>query len=57
MTQRSKHIRRSELSTPGHSTKMIAKAAASDADLVFLDLEDAVAPGQGRRAQNIVAGL
>ena len=37
-------LRRSELSTPGTSAKMMAKAAASDADLVFLDLEDAVAP-------------
>lgn len=44
MTDRPKRIRRSELSTPATSTKMIAKAAASDADLVFLDLEDAVAP-------------
>lgn len=37
-------LRRSELSTPGTSSKMMEKAAASDADLVFLDLEDAVAP-------------
>ena len=37
-------LRHSELSTPGSSDKMMAKAAASDADLVFLDLEDAVAP-------------
>ena len=37
-------LRRSELSTPGSSDKMMAKAAASEADLVFLDLEDAVAP-------------
>lgn len=44
MTDRPKRVRRSELSTPATSTKMIAKAAASDADLVFLDLEDAVAP-------------
>lgn len=36
--------RRSELSTPATSHKMMAKAAAGDADLVFLDLEDAVAP-------------
>jgi citrate lyase subunit beta/citryl-CoA lyase len=36
--------RRSELSTPATSHKMMVKAAASDADLVFLDLEDAVAP-------------
>jgi citrate lyase subunit beta / citryl-CoA lyase len=51
-------LRRSELSTPATSTKMIAKAAASEADLAFLDLEDAVAPPakEGARA-NIVAGL
>jgi citrate lyase subunit beta / citryl-CoA lyase len=36
--------RRSELSVPATSDKMMAKAAAGDADLVFLDLEDAVAP-------------
>jgi malate synthase len=41
---RPERLRRSELSTPGTSPKMIAKAAASDADLAFLDLEDAVAP-------------
>lgn len=39
-------LRRSELSTPGTSMKMMEKAAASAADLVFLDLEDAVAPGE-----------
>ena len=51
-------LRRSELSTPGTSEKMMAKAAASDADLVFLDLEDAVAPREkeGARAP-IVAAL
>jgi citrate lyase subunit beta/citryl-CoA lyase len=38
-----KRLRRSELSTPGWSEKMITKAAASSADLVFLDLEDSVA--------------
>jgi citrate lyase subunit beta/citryl-CoA lyase len=38
--------RRSELSTPGSSEKMMEKAATSDADLVFLDLEDAVAPSE-----------
>jgi citrate lyase subunit beta/citryl-CoA lyase len=58
MTERPNRVRRSELSTPGHSTKMIAKAAASDADLVFLDLEDAVAPSAKVGARkNIVAGL
>jgi len=44
-------LRRSELSTPGTSEKMIAKAAASDADLVFLDLEDAVAPAEKEGAR------
>ncbi len=51
-------LRRSELSTPGISEKMIAKAAASDADLVFLDLEDAVAPSQKEAARKpIIQGL
>jgi citrate lyase subunit beta/citryl-CoA lyase len=36
--------RRSELATPASSEKMCAKAPASGADLVFLDLEDACAP-------------
>src|SRR4051812_2348845 len=51
-------LRRSELSTPGHSPKMIAKAAASDADLVFLDLEDSVVAAEKVRARrNIINGL
>jgi citrate lyase subunit beta/citryl-CoA lyase len=37
-------LRRSELATPATNDRMFAKAAASNADLVFLDLEDAVAP-------------
>lgn len=36
--------RRSQLSVPGSSEKMLAKGAASKADHVFCDLEDAVAP-------------
>jgi len=39
-------LRRSELSTPASNEHMIAKAAASNADLVFLDLEDSVAPNE-----------
>lgn len=55
---RPKRLRRSELSTPGHSAKMIAKAAESAADLVFLDLEDAVAPNAKAEARaRIVEGL
>lgn len=44
-------LRRSELSTPGSSEKMLAKAAASDADFVFCDLEDSVAPQQKEAAR------
>lgn len=36
-------VRRSELTCPGHSLKMMAKAAASEADEVIFDLEDACA--------------
>lgn len=39
-------LRRSELSTPASSEKMIERAAASSADLVFLDLEDSVSPNE-----------
>jgi citrate lyase subunit beta/citryl-CoA lyase len=46
VTNRALRVRRCELSTPGSSEKMMAKAAASAADLVFLDLEDAVAPNE-----------
>ena len=47
-------LRRSELSTPGTSPKMMAKAAESAADLVFLDLEDAVAPAEKPGARQLV---
>ncbi len=49
--------RRSELATPASSEKMCEKAAASDADLVFLDLEDACAPAakEGARATAVAA--
>ena len=38
-------LRRSCLAVPGSSPKMLAKAAGLEADQVFLDLEDSVAPG------------
>jgi citrate lyase subunit beta/citryl-CoA lyase len=45
MSERSRHLpRRSCLSVPASSEKMMAKAAGLPADMVFLDLEDAVAP-------------
>jgi len=53
-----KRLRRSELSTPATNEKMIAKAATSDADLAFLDLEDSVAPAAKAGARsNVVRGL
>ena len=39
-------LRRSCLSVPGSSEKMLAKAATLQADMVFVDLEDAVAPAE-----------
>jgi citrate lyase subunit beta / citryl-CoA lyase len=44
-------LRRSELSTPAKNERMIAKAAASSADLVFLDLEDSIAPQEKANAR------
>lgn len=48
-------IRRSELTVPGHSLKMMAKAAASSADQVMFDLEDACAVSQKVEARKTVA--
>lgn len=51
-------LQRSELAVPGSNPDMIEKAANSDADYVFLDIEDAVAPPDKERARaNIVAAL
>jgi citrate lyase subunit beta/citryl-CoA lyase len=51
-------LRRSELATPATSERMFAKAAGSGADLVFLDLEDAVAPERREQARaGAVRGL
>ena len=45
MSERSRNLpRRSCLSIPGSSEKMLAKGPNLGADMVFLDLEDAVAP-------------
>jgi citrate lyase subunit beta/citryl-CoA lyase len=53
-----RRLRRCQLSVPGSSEKMLAKAATLDVDHVFLDLEDAVAPSEKRRArQTIVHAL
>ncbi|WP_234796601.1 aldolase/citrate lyase family protein, partial [Mycolicibacterium porcinum] len=47
--------RRTCLSVPGSSLKMIEKAKSLPADEVFLDLEDAVAPGAKESARAQVA--
>jgi citrate lyase subunit beta/citryl-CoA lyase len=47
-------LRRSELAVPGSQDRMITKSAETDADLVFLDLEDAVAPAQKESARAAV---
>lgn len=50
--------RRSCLAVPGSSPKMLGKAVGLPADMVFLDLEDSVAPAakEGARA-NVIAAL
>ena len=51
-------LRRSELSVPASNPKMVEKAVASPADLVFLDLEDAVAPSHKEEARkNAITAL
>ncbi len=50
--------RRSCLAVPGSNPKMLGKAQGLPADMVFLDLEDAVAPAAKEAARdNIVAAL
>src|SRR3546814_17196203 len=51
-------LNRSELAVPGSNPKLFKKAAESAADVVFLDLEDAVAPDDKEQARkNIVKAL
>ena len=51
-------LNRSELAVPGSQAQMFEKAAKSDVDVIFLDLEDAVAPDEKEQARkNIIAAL
>ncbi|MFL5496533.1 MAG: HpcH/HpaI aldolase/citrate lyase family protein [Gemmatimonadales bacterium] len=51
-------LQRSELAVPGSQPALFSKALEGAADYVFLDLEDAVAPGDKERARaNVIAGL
>ena len=51
-------LNRSELAVPGSNPKLFEKAASSAADVIFLDLEDAVAPDDKEQARkNIIEAL
>jgi malyl-CoA/(S)-citramalyl-CoA lyase len=56
--QAASRLNRSELAVPGSNVRLFEKAAASAADVVFLDLEDAVAPDDKPQArENVIAAL
>jgi malyl-CoA/(S)-citramalyl-CoA lyase len=56
--QATPRLHRSELAVPGTNTALFEKAAQGAADIVFLDVEDAVAPDDKETARrNIVQGL
>lgn len=56
--QTTPRLNRCELAVPGSSPQMFEKAAKSDADVIFLDLEDAVAPDDKVAARkNIIQAL
>jgi citrate lyase subunit beta/citryl-CoA lyase len=51
-------LQRSELAVPGSQPAFFSRAADSEADTVFLDLEDAVAPADKERArENVIRAL
>ena len=52
MSDRPKRARRCQLSVPGSSEKMMAKATGLEVDHIFLDLEDAVAPAEKPSARS-----
>ncbi|MEK9671070.1 MAG: CoA ester lyase [Rhodospirillaceae bacterium] len=56
--QATARLNRSELAVPGSNPTFLEKAAQSKADVVFLDLEDAVAPDDKPQARkNIIQAL
>ncbi len=56
--QATPRLNRSELAVPGSRPELFEKAAASAADIMFLDCEDAVAPDQKEKArENIIQAL
>ena len=56
--QATPRLHRSELAVPGSNPSLFEKAAKGGADVIFLDLEDAVAPDDKEQARkNIIQGL
>lgn len=56
--QATPRLHRSELAVPGSNPALFEKAAQSAADIIFLDVEDAVAPDDKEQARkNIIAAL
>jgi len=56
--QKKTRLQRSELAVPGSSPQMFEKALNSNADYVFLDLEDAVSPNDKVFArENVISAL
>jgi len=56
--QATPRLHRSELAVPGSNPSLFEKAAKGNADVIFLDLEDAVAPDDKEQARkNIIQGL
>ena len=51
-------LNRSELAVPGSQPQLFEKAAESEVDIVFLDLEDAVAPDEKEQARkNVIKAI
>jgi malyl-CoA/(S)-citramalyl-CoA lyase len=57
-TARRRRLHRSELAVPGSNVRMLERAPTSGADIVMLDLEDAVAPDDKPQARvNVIDAL
>ena len=58
ITSATARVNRSELAVPGSSPRFLEKAATSGADVIFLDLEDSVAPDDKAVARrNVISAL
>ncbi len=58
MTSTRQRLHRSELAVPGSNVRMLERAPTLGADIVMLDLEDAVAPADKERARiNVIEAL